>query len=896
MNTTPELSHRAPDWVEAFRQQLLFRPLVLFTAALLAGIVLAEQGSWPLLLGAELPLVAAAAWGLRRKLAQVSLLPFTLLAGCVLHGAANFVPADDISGWSGSQATWLSGTIVEVQAMTFGRRLVLQLDGKLLPYSGRVLVYDRSSASPLSPGDIVYAQVVGLRRPRRSLNPGEFDWQRFLRRRGIGAEGRLAAVRVISHRPSLRERLQVLSQQARARALANFREFTPGPERELYADILAGMVYGRRAAGQLPSRIEDLYRRTGTIHLLVVSGAQVSFIIATLLLLLTGGLRRVGDGHLLGRRWALAPWQIIVMGLVLTGFAVLSGLGPSVCRSLVMAGLVVFAMMCGRRYDPATALALAALVLIITDPNIVFDLGAQLSFAATMGVIIFLPRSVKNEAGVIQRPSLLSTVALGSLGAWIATTPIIVHNFCGVAVTAAVANLVAVPVSLVLVPMGMLALITGAYLPTVTTALCWLGKYLVKLTLLANELCASLPGAYVDAVYLSPWGCLAWYVVVGGGLYLLLCGRRHRVIAQWLQDRSHRNWLVVGAAVATAAATTWYAAGQWRAAGVRISFLAVGEGQCVLIESGRHAIMVDAGSGEYRYPRGRRLADRVIIPLLARRGIRRLEALILTHPDADHCNAVSGLLERIKVGMIIDPLLPHSETSRTYQDAVSAARAHQVPVYCGRRGQVIRMAGGTWIELLSPRRPLLHGTDSDTNNNSIAVRVVARRLSVLLLADLQEEGLRRLLEDSRREGRSIAADIVLLPHHGRHLGDLRMLLGAVRPRWCIVSSGAPGDELAGTLRQACQDGRGMLITNETCGMITVTSGAQATVLRSFVAGQVDKWQERTDIEAAHHRYRGAQPFPSGISGQAFGAHVVVGNQHLGMWGNGLGEALKFAGR
>ncbi len=822
MDEATEQRLDAANWAEQIGRQLLFRPLVWLTGALVLAIVLAEQASWLVFVAAELALVTVIMLVSRRHRAQAGLLPLVLLAGGILHALANSAPASDISHWQGSQPVWLTGTVTEVRRTTSGQRITLQLIPGEFPCTGRVVVYDRQPPGTLKPGDVVSAQVEGLQQPESALNPGQFDWRKYLRRQGIGAEARLVSLQVLQRRPSLQQRFQILSQTARDSALRNFHRYTPGPKRELYADLLAGMVYGQRAAGELPPETEDLYRRTGTIHLLVVSGAQVTFIIVSLLLLLTGGLRRLPSTHPFARRWALAPWHLLVIALVLVAFTLLAGLGPSVSRSLVMAGLLVFAMVSGRRYDIATAIALAALALIIPDPNVVFDLGAQLSFAATIGVIIFIPRRTVNEAGVVQRPGLFKQVALGTLGAWIAALPIMAHNFHGVAVLGAVANLIAVPASLLVVPLGMLALVTGSWFPLATRFLCWSGAGLIKLTLVGNTLCAALPGAYVDLVYLSGWGCLRWYTLVGGGLYLLIHARRHPALVQWWQVASHRRWLMVGCVVAVAGLCLWYAGTMWLRPDLRVSFLAVGEGQCVVIESRDAVVMVDAGSSRYRYPDGRKLTERIIVPFLARHSIRRLDALIITHPDADHCNAVPSLLERVKVGTMIDPQLPQQAPSQTYADVVTAARDRGIAVQLARRGAMLVLSDTVTARLLSPREPLLQGTVSDLNNNSVALRLAGPGMSVLLLADLQEAGLQRLLHDSQREGQGLASDLLILPHHGRSLGPLKGLLRAVRPHWCVVSTGALPQQLVDPLRQVQQAGAHVLITNDDYGMVMLS--------------------------------------------------------------------------
>ncbi len=740
--SVPALPEQAPSLI----QHLGYRPLVSLTCGLVAGVVLAEQlhirfSVWLVVL----LLMAAGGFIISRRHSPAShlwLIAAFFTAGLCLHAAQFVVPPDDISRFAPLYSANVSGRIVSIPASdTHWRRMVVELlsletDQGSFAVSGLLSLAQSEWQTPVAIGDRVTTQVSDLALPPRALNLGQFDMRRYLARQGITAQARIETLRKLPGPVPGQFKLRNLMRMARQRALHNLERAMPGSNSDFYAHLMAGMVYGLRAGPGIDKQTEDLFRRTGTIHLLVVSGAQVSFIVFTIILLITAGRRR-----------ALHPWHILIIAPAVVGFALLAGLAPSVSRSLVMAAVLIYALISGRRYDLINALALSVFVLVIADTNIVFDMGAQLTFAAVIGLAIYSPRPYQDALGRRHRPSLMTRILLATLGAWIMVTPILAHNFYSFAALANVANAIAVPISILVIPLGMLALITGATLLPITVALCGLTRVLMQVMLLSNKVCLALPFAYVDNIYFSGLAMVAWYVGVGG-VALVLVKPHLRRRARALASRVDWRWVAVGiVAVAGLALVVTVAGGP--AASLRVTFLAVGDGQCAVIEApDGPVIMVDAGSRQYASLQGALLADRVILPFLSRRGIRRLDALIITHPQSDHCNAVPRLLQRMPVAVILQPGF-NSDTN-VWQAVEDAAKKYQVPVKTVRAGGRLNLGKRVEAVALAPSYPLIAGSRDDLNNNSVVLRLQYNEVSLLMLADQEQAGLQRLITWSRQ--------------------------------------------------------------------------------------------------------------------------------------------------
>lgn len=775
-------------WLWGLARELGFRPLVLMAMGLVLGIVLADRLELPYslsLLVLCLALVALAALlshltGAGRLL----LLIVFFSVGLLLHSLHSLLPAHHLAHLLPLKDTYLVARLCEPpRQLRWGQRLVVEVEeissqSGRQSTTGRAVLFWGHQQPTLHAGDWLRLQVASLRSLPPALNPGQFDARKFYARRGLHAQGRVSALEVIGGPRATRMWLTEFVHQRQRQALETFDQAMLAPQSEYYAGLMAGMVFGYRAAGGIDEQTEDLFRETGTIHLLVVSGAQITFIIFAIILLVTG----------LGRR-ALAPWHLLIIVPSMVAFALFSGLEASVSRALVMAALLAYALVTHRQYEVYSALALAVLALALADTQVVFDVGARLTFAASLGVILFVPRATTDPlTNRSRRPHLLALVFWGTVGAWALTAPILVNTFHGLAVLGNLANLIALPLSMVILPLGMIALLTGSWAMPVTIGLCWICRLLIKLMMWSNQLFHALPGTYVDLVYFGPVLTLAWYLLVAGGLLLIARKDLRPTVLSWVRSRKRDHLFLIGGGLA-AVVIILLALHLGQPPRLTVSVLAVGEGQCVMIEGPRGpAILFDVGSNSALS--GESLADDLVVPFLARQRLRRLQAVIISHPHADHCNGLARLVRRVEIGQVFDPLIPFD--SATYQDLREVLAEEGLPPIRARAGQQIDLGDGATALLLAPAEPLLQGTASDVNNNSVALLLRYGTTQILLLADQEEAGLKRILAWAQARGISLQSGAVLLPHHGRSAKYCGPLLRRARPQWCMVS-GARGE-------------------------------------------------------------------------------------------------------
>lgn len=507
--------------------------------------------------------------------------------------------------------------------------------------------------------------------------------------------------------------------------------------------LLTTLVLGSGTA--LPADLAAAHRATGLSHLLAVSGAHAAMLAALLGLQPFGGGRRrpVGRRHL----WAAM--------LLLAAYGAITGMEPPVFRALCSYGLVAIGLQCGRRVDAASGLLWPALVSAVVAPAGALGPSFCLSYAAVVGLVL---AGGPRDHG--RRERWLLAPLRASAWATLATAPLTLFWFGQLAPWTIVLTPLLAPLVGAMLFFGLGAAMLTLAVPAATAPL---GAVLVaaaELYIDAVDWTDGLPWTPVFAPSLPPLPLLLAFAGLGAGLFALRRSRSTAALAFALAAVPH--FLPVGAT----------------APGLRL--FAVGHGQaCLCTLADGCSLLIDCGSQQHAS-----LPARKVTAVLRR---RRIDWLVLTHSDRDHCGAVLELLRRVPVGSAVLPA------------AMAAGELHAALVAHGADVHVLA-PGTAWTPRADVTITAPAPAVRSDNDESLWVRVRWPSGCLLATGDAEAAGVRAALTAGIAE----PADLLLLPHHGRRneLGDA--LLAAVRPRACLVSDQQGGDpaELAAiALRQ-----------------------------------------------------------------------------------------------
>ncbi|NSW57699.1 MAG: ComEC/Rec2 family competence protein [Armatimonadetes bacterium] len=768
MNGPGKATGDPPLWLE-LAAAVRGRPVVLLALCVAGGIVLADVlcvSPWFFLPVLAVGLVFTIAVK-GQKFPRVGLFMASVAVGAGLHALRITPGPGDISRLAGLSDVTIRATVLEdPQGPSWRQSMPIQVhglrrgDGAWQRVSGRALVFC-SEPKKLSAGDRAVFSGAAITLPAGPTNWHQRDRRRHLARQGIHTQ---VKAEYGERETGPMRRPAALRRFFRDAMSEMLRKAMPGRDsqtRRRDSDLLAGMVFGQAAVE--PNRdVQELFRRTGTIHVLVVSGAQLS-IIVMLILVLNRSRRN------------LSPWHLPLILPFLGFFAFIAGQGPSVWRALIMSSVFLTCLVRGRPYDLASSLSLAALALMISDTGSVFGAGAQMTFAATIGIALILPARRAPETGELVRNHGLKSAALGTLGAWLLVTPILIHYFNGFALTSSLANLIVVPISGIVVVVGLLAIIFGLFSTALCTAVCWVGAKLIGVIVWTNHLCAHIPGGFVDRISLSTGGCLLWLVLAALGIHLIKSGRLQ---SAWRKDPAR---LLTCAAIVLSGVCVVVAVRELWPRSARIVTFDVGEGQCCLLETPeRQAILLDCGG------RGKwsayEIARDILTPYLLARGHRQIDLAVISHPDTDHYAALDDLARIIPVRAVLVGLDGGEET---FGQVIGDLHATGSVVRVGARGTRLR-AGSVVLRVLHPPADQRNRALWRDNDRSLVVMARGDGWSALFPGDVEKAAMRWMLEDPSLIG-ELAAQVFQAPHHGRSSADLPEFFATVAPRVAVVS-------------------------------------------------------------------------------------------------------------
>lgn len=630
------------------------------------------------------------------------------------------------------------------------------------PAAGRAIVVVKGKPPDIAAGDRIqcFAQFAALDGPR---NPGAFDYAAFLRTDGIHSRLVVEATECVSViRPSGWLSFAGLLDRVRWKSNRLLEEhLTPR-----CAEMAQTILLGEREKVD-SGRTED-FMATGTIHLLVIAGLHLGILAGALLWLL--------------QRTSLSNGRVTAVVALTTLFYVfLVDAGPPVVRAAVLVIIACAAAYWGRRAISFNSLAAAALTVLAMNPANLFHVGAQLSFLSVAGLMWFAPRwmQTSGERKTIDRLIYdnlgwlarrrwaawqgMRHLILVSATIWLLTMPLVMARFHLCTPVAVLLNtLVWIPMAAGLLS-GAMLLVVGPIAPPLAHLCGMLCNASLELMEWCVTLARQIPAGHLWVPGPADWWLWGFY----GGLAVLAVFPRVRAARRWW-IASLALWIAVGFGVSL-----------WPRDRNRLdcTFLSMGHGCAAVLElpSGK-TVLYDAG--QMGSPRN---AVAAIAEFLWNRGLTRIDAVVLSHPDLDHYNALPGLLEKFSVGTVYVSPMMFEKNNAAVAILREAIESRHIPVGEVRAGDRLRVGDGCDIEVLHPARYGVLGSD---NANSIVLAVTHPSGEILLPGDLESPGLQEVLAEEPRR-----CSVLLAPHHGSRKSNSPELAAWCKPAWVVFSNG-----------------------------------------------------------------------------------------------------------
>ncbi|HWY05985.1 MAG TPA: DNA internalization-related competence protein ComEC/Rec2 [Candidatus Acidoferrales bacterium] len=698
--------------------------------------------------------------------------------------------------------------------------------------------------------------LAQARLPLVFRDAGAFDRREYLAQQNIHL---LATLRA----SSLLERISTTpatmgTRLARLRALLRERLDTLYPDAPQTAGILRAMLLGDRS---FVDQVESVdFQKTGVFHVLVVAGLHVGAL-AFFLFWLGNRLR-------LPRTLA----TVLLLAALFAYIAVVEQRAP-VLRAGMMTGIIVMASFIYRRLEILNSAAVAALALLVAKPSSAFDTSFQLSFLAIgciAGVAVpWMERHVQPYVGALGgwrdvtrdgafsarqaqfRLDLRAAVAtmtrrlsarkakwaqdfgvrgLGwslrgaemlalSVVLQFGMLPLMARDFHRVTVMGPLANLFAVPLTGVIVPMGFFTLGSAVIVPPIARVLAWPLGWLVGLQ---GHVVGWFAG-FAHGSYRIP-GPPVWVTIL-----FFACGILLAMSLRAEGDSGRRvKWTAVaGLMLASLVIGTHPFPAAVERGALEVDVLDVAQGDSILVISPKGSTLLIDGGGRFAGFRGHEEVpgpdpgEEAVSAYLWSRGIQRLDAVALTHAHQDHIGGLKAVLENFQVGRLW--LGRETETPALGQLKQIAERRH-VRIEHELRGQSF-LWDGVQVDFLWPQIPPEEIAPIAKNNDSLVVRLQYKERSVLLPGDAEKQAEYAMLSETDAE--KLHADVLKVGHHGSKNSTMPEFLESVGPQIAVISAGEqnpyghPSAELLERLRES---GARILRTDQEGAVQVVTDG------------------------------------------------------------------------
>lgn len=721
-----------------------------------------------------------------------------------------------------------------------------------------------------------------------ATNPGEFDAQAYYAAKGIGGRVRKAQILAAGEKYSfLREKLYGFRQVLHDRLAEVF------PAKE--ASVMQTLLLGEKE--ELDAEVKALYQKNGIAHILSISGLHIT-------------LLGMGVYRLLKRLGLPVRAAAVGGAMLLFIYGVMVGMSVSASRAIGMYLLQMLGIFVGRTYDMLTGLGLMALLLVLQEPERLFDVSFLMSFGAVLGICILTPvfsrgcweRDADAESEVKGISTWLRTVAdiLGdsayernkyregwrkvayeeirrmvsavkggfaaSVGVILFTLPVQLWFFYEIPVYSVLLNLLVLPFMSAVVAGGILSLIPGlGIVGTVDCLILWWYEWIC-------ERFGELPGAVWCVGQPERWQIACYYA----GIFLLVFGRKY--VEAWKKWGTYGEENVPGDRLHSARTPHLIAAvmilglliglltGNFDC-GSRVTFLDVGQGDGIVVETGQGAYLFDCGSTSRK-----NIGEYVLKPYLKSRGISSLRGVFVSHPDEDHMNGVLELMENgeewgITAEQLFLPAIRESERRETFEQLLAAAEDAGIPVSYIKCGDEIRDSQLRLLCLHPEENTTL--ADANAYSECFYVEVFAKKMkqeaiddrkandasgasaigkiSILLTGDVEGEGERQLtqklqaLQESQslqeqRGQRKFRVDILKVAHHGSGYSTGTEFLTTASPATAIISCGrnnSYGHPHVETL-QRLEDARVPWYGTMDYGALTVNVDSHGNRLRGYL--------------------------------------------------------------
>lgn len=525
------------------------------------------------------------------------------------------------------------------------------------------------------------------------------------------------------------------------------------------ANLLLGILIGER--DNIQEDIIESFRTANLSHILAVSGAHTSYII-------------LGITYLISKSKTPKRIGYIITIIILLIFIIITGASYSVVRACIMAIVVIGAKICYRKENFFTSICISLIIILIQNPFAINDIGLKLSFMGTAGIVIF-NKSITNFFIKLKIKQKIAEALSVTFSAQLMIMPITILNFNTISLTFFISNILASPLLGIIIIFGFISIFISSILNPISKILFLILHIFLELLILVSKVTEKIPGSSILVKTPNILFAIVYYILILFFNYFFVIKqnptrRFHKKIIKIITIKNIKNTVKVIVVVFLIMLLLTRIVRIINPT-LKIYFIDVGQGDSTLIVTPKNKkILIDGGEGK----------TNVLFQYLLDRRINKIDYIIFSHFDSDHCNGLIEIIEKMRVENIV--MSKQSKESEEYKKNLEIIKQKNIKVSSVKAEDKIIIEKNLYIKILNPAEKFEF---QDLNNNAIVAKLVYKNFSMLFTGDIEkaEESL------AKKYKNELKSTILKVAHHGSKTSTSEEFLKYVEPQIALIGVG-----------------------------------------------------------------------------------------------------------
>lgn len=644
------------------------------------------------------------------------------------------------------------GTIVSApQEKEYKTKYILKIDtiNSNKKYKNtKVILYAKKGKETLKYGDKI--ELVGnfkLAQERR--NPGGFDYRFYLKTKKI------YGIVTTKNTKRLKENnVNIISMIANKTANV-IKNQSKKLLKNKEACLLIGLLIGD--TDEIDEETKEDFRNSNLTHMLAVSGLHVSYVL-------------LGVNYIITKVKIHKKLSKIIVMLLILFFILVTGATPSVLRAGTMTIYLIIGGIFYRRISVFSSLNLSLLVIIIMNPYCLFDVGLQLSYAGTIGIVYLYPiikEKIYNKAN-----SILITISAN-----IVIIPIMLYNFNTISLTFFISNLLAGPIIGIIIILGFSIIIISLIFFPIANIFSKILNLLIILFLNTAKACANLPFSKIFIItptlkFIFLYYCLLVFIIIKERIQIRI-------------NIKLRNKVIAILIILVIINPIKYFS-NIKQSNLKIYFVDVGQGDSTCIVTPKNKVILIDGGGNSK-DENYDIGKQTLLPYLLDKKINKIDYCIVSHFDSDHCGGLMYILKNLKVKNII--IGKQYEEYENYKEFIKIAKDKKINIRVVEAGEKITIEKNLYIDVLWPINREKMVIQNAINNNSLVFKLRYIDFSMLFTGDIEEIAEKEILDNYKENTEFLKSTILKVAHHGSKTSSTKEFINIVKPKYAVIGVG-----------------------------------------------------------------------------------------------------------